>query len=744
MAPEQARGETVDARCDLFSLGCVLYRLCAGVQAFKGADSISTLMAVATENPRPPRQVSADVPEALSALVMRLLAKKPEGRPASARAVAEALEAIEHTAPPTTRRQAGKTERLPAPTTTGPVQRGRMPLILAACVLLIGLAVGGYFLVAALLSQEAPDATPVAAAPPAKDPDKLLAALGGSDFRPLLNGKDLAGWVGTDGLPARWKVQDGYIEVAPAKGNIMTRENFGPDFQLQAEFWLPLMANRKGQARANSGIFLQGRHEIQILDSFDNPDAPTRGCGALYGLIAPGPGAIRPPEQWQTFDITFHAPRVDARGQVITRGRVTVIHNGIKVIDDGEFAVASGGALDLRLGTPGPIMLQDHGAAVRFRNLKIKELKPELAAPGWVPLFNGKDLTGWKVPRSQPLTWRAEDGLLTGRSDQGTTHLFSERGDFGNFHMRAEVKVNDNGNSGIFFRSPFGLPLGGIYPGGYEAQIMHRGRPQDPYLTGSLHGLVKAPPPALAPDEWFTMEVIAVDHDLTVKVNGQLTAHYLDDQKGAVRGHFALQAMEPKTTVVQFRKIEVKELPASKGPDRVSLFNGHDLTGWEIVGKGGKVAKGGWTGGGGTLKAVGFGGVWLATTRTFADFELELEYRLVPKSHSGIFLRASKGAKLGDFARIVLADDAAMIGVPLTQHTGALFRRAGPDAVPQTPTSQWHKVRIRALGPQLKVWINDEPVLDTHLPAAEQPGVIGLQHYLGVEFRNLWIRELSP
>jgi predicted Ser/Thr protein kinase len=564
MAPEQARGEKVDQRCDLFSLGCVLYRLCAGEPPFKGKDTISTLMAVATEHPRPPREASGDVPQALSALVMRLLAKKPEDRLDSARAVAEALEAITPDVARTAKREPAKTQRLPAPRTalpSAPAHRRRAPLVIAVVVLLAGLGVGGYFLAKVVLRGAAPEGTSVVQGPDSgKDPgqrpsaqevsdfltpdlagweglreywtykngvltgsapqglkfntflcskktyrdfelafqvrlkgpkansgvqirseifdrqrfavrgpqvdlgegfwgglygeaaqgtmqaadqdqvrkvlreddfndlfvrcvgkhvviklnglttvdrdfpdlpaegilawqlhaggfleatfcnihftDLSAAPVAADGFRSLFNGQDLTGWVGKNGLPARWRVQDGYMEIVPGTGDIMTRDSFGPDFQLQAEFWLPLMANRRGQARANSGIYLQGRHEIQILDSFGNPDTPARGCGALYGLIAPLPGALKPPEQWQTYDITFHAPRIDTRGQIIARGKLTIVHNGVKVIDNGEFEAATGGALDNRVGTPGPIILQEHGAPVRFRNLRLKELKP--------------------------------------------------------------------------------------------------------------------------------------------------------------------------------------------------------------------------------------------------------------------------------------------------------------------------------------------------------------------------------
>ncbi|HEV3257310.1 MAG TPA: DUF1080 domain-containing protein, partial [Gemmataceae bacterium] len=87
----------------------------------------------------------------------------------------------------------------------------------------------------------------------------------------LFNGKDLDGWLKTDGKsPAEWQVMDGYMEVVPGKGNIMTEKKFGPDFQLHVDFWLPLMPEAKGQERANSGVFLQGRYENQVLDSYMN------------------------------------------------------------------------------------------------------------------------------------------------------------------------------------------------------------------------------------------------------------------------------------------------------------------------------------------------------------------------------------------------------------------------------------------------------------------------------------------
>jgi serine/threonine protein kinase/cyclophilin family peptidyl-prolyl cis-trans isomerase len=205
------------------------------------------------------------------------------------------------------------------------------------------------------------------------------------DFVPLFNGKDLKGWTALDGQPAQWAVRDGFVEVTPRKGDIMTKEKFGPDFQVRIEFWLPLMPDAKDQARANSGVFLQGRYEVQILDSYMNDTFANGSIGSLYGLIAPGKEAlqkaIRPPEQWQTYDITFHAPRVNEQGKVTEKGRITVILNDITVINDGRFDKVAGGAMDDKIGAPGPIRLQDHGCKVRFRNIEIKELPPQAGTP---------------------------------------------------------------------------------------------------------------------------------------------------------------------------------------------------------------------------------------------------------------------------------------------------------------------------------------------------------------------------
>jgi hypothetical protein len=184
--------------------------------------------------------------------------------------------------------------------------------------------------------------------------------------------------------------------------------------------------------------------------------------------------------------------------------------------------------------------------------------------PGFASLFNGKDLTGWKVYPSGTGAWKVEDGLLVGSG--AASHLFSERGDYTNFHFRVEAMINDGGNSGQYFRAQFGPGL----PRGYEAQINSTHR--DPIKTGSLYPTFNPKLAAKAkeriiirkplhrPNEWFTQEVIATGNHIVIKVNGQTTVDVVDRENTYTRGHFALQQHGPET-VVKFRRVEVKELP---------------------------------------------------------------------------------------------------------------------------------------------------------------------------------------
>jgi Domain of Unknown Function (DUF1080) len=185
----------------------------------------------------------------------------------------------------------------------------------------------------------------------------------------LFNGQNLDGWVKLDGkTPAPWPVHEKIFTVG--KGNIMTQKTFG-DFQLHLEFNVPYMPKARGQGRGNSGVFLTGNHELQVLDSY-KLKLHSDDCGAIYKQVTPTVNACKPPLQWQTYDVTFHKARVE-RDKVVKKARVTVEHNGIKTIDNAEISITPGG-IDVTDGQDGPIILQDHGNPVEYRNIWIKSL----------------------------------------------------------------------------------------------------------------------------------------------------------------------------------------------------------------------------------------------------------------------------------------------------------------------------------------------------------------------------------
>src|SRR5439155_3602708 len=141
---------------------------------------------------------------------------------------------------------------------------------------------------------------------------------------------------------------------------------------------------------------------------------------------------------------------------------------------------------------------------------------------GWVQLFNGKDLSGWKTVGADPSNWQVtKDGLLQGSGPVG--HLFSDRNDYQNFHFRVEARINDGGNSGEYFRAQPGDP----FPHGYEAQI--NSTHFNPAKTGSLFGLADVKEVLVKPDEWFTQEVIAVGKHIVIKVNGKVVVDHVHD-----------------------------------------------------------------------------------------------------------------------------------------------------------------------------------------------------------------------
>jgi len=199
--------------------------------------------------------------------------------------------------------------------------------------------------------------------------------LGGppSDAIVLFDGHDLTQWFDTTNGPARWKVEDG-VATINGTGYIHTRQLFG-DCQLHVEWATPEEIKGDGQGRDNSGIILQGRYEIQVLDSYTNTTYFNGQAGAVYGQYAPLVNVCRPPGQWQTYDIIYHAPRFADDGAVRVPARVTVLQNGVLVQDNVEILGVTGYPPKYtRHNLKEPLVLQDHGNPVRYRNIWIREL----------------------------------------------------------------------------------------------------------------------------------------------------------------------------------------------------------------------------------------------------------------------------------------------------------------------------------------------------------------------------------
>ena len=195
----------------------------------------------------------------------------------------------------------------------------------------------------------------------------------------LFNGKDLTNWMHGDGKAASWIVRDGYFEVRPGSTGLVTRDSIGSDLQLHIEWMTPQPAKGTGQDRGNSGVFLMGRYEVQVLDSYDNRTYPDGQAGAVYGQYPPLVNASRPPGQWQSYDIIFHGPRFDSSGRLMKPATVSLLHNGVLVQDNvilsgpvGHYARPPYEAHPERM----PLGLQDHDHPVRFRNIWIREVRP--------------------------------------------------------------------------------------------------------------------------------------------------------------------------------------------------------------------------------------------------------------------------------------------------------------------------------------------------------------------------------
>lgn len=250
----------------------------------------------------------------------------------------------------------------------------------------------------------------------------------------LFNGADLSHWMGSDGKPAKWIVRKGYFEVRPGSGTIATVDSFG-DMQLHLEWAAPLPAKGEGQDRGNSGVFLMGRYELQVLDSWHNDTYADGQASAMYGQHPPLFNAALPPGQWQRYDVFFRRPRFDAAGALRSPARVTVLHNGVPVQNNVELFGPTSWLTRMpyeahpdRL----PLALQDHSFPVRFRNIWVRPLPEEATPPPARAAREVSDSEAQLLSGTYAVDW----GKATVASRDG--HLWLDMGD-GPMPLRADA-----------------------------------------------------------------------------------------------------------------------------------------------------------------------------------------------------------------------------------------------------------------------------------------------------------------
>ncbi|MEX2601386.1 MAG: DUF1080 domain-containing protein [Balneolaceae bacterium] len=234
------------------------------------------------------------------------------------------------------------------------------------------------FMTTALFAQN-PEETEVWEPEPAVVEPGMISISPPSDAQFLFDGSSLENWQSRDGSDAEWILEDGAMTVRAGSGDIKTRQSFH-DFQLHLEWRAPSEIRGEGQGRGNSGVFLQERYEVQVLDNWENRTYSNGMAGSIYKQHIPLANPAKRPGEWQSYDIFFKAPRFDDSGDLISPAHVTVILNGVLIQNNVELFGPTQyiGAPEYEAHGPAGIQLQDHGNPVSFRNIWIRELDEEI------------------------------------------------------------------------------------------------------------------------------------------------------------------------------------------------------------------------------------------------------------------------------------------------------------------------------------------------------------------------------
>jgi len=411
----------------------------------------------------------------------------------------------------------------------------------------------------------------------------------------------------------------------------------------------------------------------------------------------------------------------------------------------------------------------DNNLLAKLTSNPVIEEKNNQSPRGFTSLFNGKDLTGWKglvanpVKRAQMSAdelireqlradslmrahWHVVDGVLY--FDGHGASLCTDK-DYANFEMWVDWKIEKFGDSGLYLR---GSPQVQIWdptqwPEGSGGLYNNKNNPGKP--------LVRADNPV---GEWNTFHIIMRGERVTVWLNDVLVVdnvilenYWERDKPIYPAGQIELQAHR---SPLYFKNIFIKELPNEEPAFAGDLFNGIDLTGWQVIGN----TPDSWKVEDGILYTDGGSGGWISTTKEYDNFRLELEFRVPPDGNSGVFIRAPReGDPAYTGMEIQVLDDAAPMYATLQpwQYTGSIYGVVAPSGRFSKPANEWQKMVIVCDGPKVTVNLNDHEIINanlivhmdqenTHPGLKNRKGYIGLQnHSTKIEYRKVWIEELK-
>jgi serine/threonine protein kinase/formylglycine-generating enzyme required for sulfatase activity len=807
MSPEQVDGNSanIGASTDQYSLGVILYELLTGQLPFRGS-MMAVLGQIVTKEAPAPSQSRAGLDPRIDALCQKMMAKNPADRYASLTAVADEMATIlrNPTAAPqssaTGKSTAGLIPPVPGQSPSSTASRAGASQVLKSQQILKS------------QKQKALTASDLASLeelarkcwarhdydqivqlaqriPEEKRSQNLQSLLD----KALAKNDEISFFLVE--IEEAVRLEDGRTVLKKAEDLLKIKPGHHRALEVQEQFtgtgsggvrfgaravaqawgeggWVPWSVLAFGLAVLGvmSGVIIWWTGRTFVVVKTNDPNIKVEFKGQKAFFTVPGKKEVTVSPGDGEFTVSYDGMETVTRSFTIKKGEskvleVSIANSQLVARFHQETAPALVESEKAKNGGAAPVESRGPPSGVTAAGAS-----GDSAGGGFVSLFNGKDLTGWKTHDKQRGNWRVEKGILIGSGPPERSHLYTERDDFKNFHLRVEARINQGGNSGLYFRSTFGpeRPADNPkFPFGYEAQIDSS---VDPARTGSLFvagkPMVEVSDTLVPPGQWFTEEVIAQGNRITVKVNGQTTAVYRDEKEISASGHIALQQNNAKT-IAEFRKIEIKELsadavtetPAISADGYVSLFNGKNMSGWAAD----PSQQGAWHVENGFLVGGGPAGAsFLYSDRAdYKNFRLRVEARVKGDEYTGLWLRTE--VPRGDaVTRTPTSGYKAEIREPAdrrTPRTGTIWAvTKGPEGgpsyngfsreQPMVEPGRWFTLEVVAEGKRVYVLVNGEPAAKTNWFKRDQheSGRIALQQHVGkpsIEIRKIEIKELA-